>query len=167
MKTIALTQGQVTTVDDADFEALSKFKWCALKRKHTFYAVRGTPGVRNIKIQMHRQILGTPKGEYSDHRDGNGLNNQRHNLRVATKGQNAMSFQTLHFGKSSRFRGVCWREKRGKWEAYIKVDKTYRFLGRYGSEKEAAQAYDRAALHHFGEFAHVNFPDLTKFETLA
>lgn len=156
MKEIPLSNGKFTSVDDSDFDRLSKHKWCAQKRKHTFHAARY---VGKRYVYMHREILGlTDSKIQGEHRDGNGLNNQRFNLRVATKRQNGQAFSTLRDGKTSKFRGVSWHRVARKWVAAITVIGRSVYLGLYRTEEEAAKAYDNAAFTHFGQFASPNFP---------
>ena len=90
----------------------------------------------------------------TDHRDGCGLNNQRHNLRTATRTQNNQNRKSLN--GSSRFTGVCKNNRDGKWKAYICVNKKRNHLGYFSSECDAAQAYNFAAIDAFGEFARLN-----------
>lgn len=158
MKQIPLTQGQVAIVDDSDFEYLNQFKWWVQKRKHGFHAVRAEGGRKNrTYVYMHRQILGLTSPLFEgEHRDGNGLNNQRGNLRVATKQQNARGFQTPRAGKTSKFRGVSRHQ--GKWIVRLRKTTKHLYLGVFADEEEAARAYDKAALEHFGKFAQPNFP---------
>lgn len=91
MKTIELTQGQVTLVDDEDYEWLNQWKWYANKAPYGFYAMRHSlkiEGRPRDDISMHRIIIMAQKGEQVDHKDGNRLNNCRSNLRLATVSQN-------------------------------------------------------------------------------
>lgn len=164
MKTIPLTQGQFALIDDPDFEALSKFKWFACKRKHGFYAARYEG--RKF-IMMHQEILQVPKGIEVDHKNGDELDNQRDNLRAATKQQNARAFRTLNKNKSSKYRGVSWEQQTRKWKAQITISGKTTSIGRYDVQMKAALAYDQAALRHFGEFVHLNFPDLTSAKVVA
>jgi hypothetical protein len=157
MRTISLTQGKTALVDDADFEWLSQWKWCARKNHAAWYALRNS-SLKTGKartILMHREISNPPLGMETDHKDHNGLNNQRHNLRVATHAQN-MYNQRKRKG-TSRFKGVCWHRNRHKWGAHIRIGVRRIHLGYFVSEVEAAQAYDQAARKHFGEFASLNF----------
>lgn len=141
-------------VDDADFDWLNQWKWHASKRKRkgreVFYACR----VDGQCIYMHRQIMGSPPGLQVDHRDGEGLNNQRYNLRRSTHAQN-LSNSRKRAGCSSRFKGVYSRRS-GKWLAQIRFGGRSRHLGIFEKEEEAARAYNKAAATAFGEFARLN-----------
>lgn len=161
MKTITLTQGKVALVDDEDFDRLNRHKWYArkyaLKNRMTWYAVRNltvAPG-KQTTLQMHREIAAVAGICQTDHRDGNGLNNQRENLRPATRRQNQQN-QRKRPDCSSRFKGVCWNEESRKWQANIRVNGYKRYLGLFEVEEDAADAYDEAATRLFGEFALTN-----------
>lgn len=142
-------------VDDSDYEVFGGLNWRASKRKNGFYVVRHN---HNKKIYLHREILGAPKGVEVDHRDGNGLNNLRRNLRLATRAQNSSGFATLISGKTSRFRGVSWDRKNQMWLVTIRKNYKKLNLGRYEEESVAARVYDAVARKLFGEFACPNFP---------
>lgn len=159
MQTIPLTLGQVAFVDDDDFEAVSRFKWRAIKRKRQFYAGRKIPkafGIASGHFQFLHQFL-MPGVAQIDHRDGNGLNNQRRNLRAATTQQNQRGFRRKAFSTTSRFRGVSWHTRDKKWQAQIGVNGKSLFLGHFDSETDAALAYDVAARRYFKDFASPNF----------
>ena len=156
MKEIPLTQGKVAIVDDEDFEWLSEFKWHA-HRKHRqlsgpqWYARRGRSGP-----QMHRMIMGVTDPKVPvDHRDGDGLNDQRSNLRLSTPGQNACNKKSR--GGSSQYKGVYWHKRNNKWRSAVMIDRHEKHLGYFEDEIEAAKAYDRAARELHGEFARTNF----------
>lgn len=157
---LALTKGQVATVDAEDYERLSKFKWYAAWHpfSKTFYVQRATrlDGHRTT-ISMHREILRiTDPRIQVDHRDHNGLNNRRENLRVCSSAENNRN-QRKRSGCSSRYKGVCWYRRDGLWKAYIRSDGRVVHLGYFSSEEDAARAYDAAARKAFGEFALTNF----------
>lgn len=157
MKTIILTQGFITFVDDSDFEAVSAFKWHVERKRRHFYASRSfrKPDGTTATQSLHKFLL--PGSRRVDHRDGNGLNNQRYNLRPATNRQNSQGFRLKASGTTSKFRGVCWCPKGRKYHAQLQDGKVKRHLGYFTDETEAARAYDSAAREHFGEFASPNF----------
>jgi len=150
-----LTQGKSAVVDDADFEWLSQWKWQAQKVRRTWYAVRTFwKDGKCQTVLMHKEILHS-RGQV-DHRDRDGLNNRRGNLRGATHSQQQANSRKRE-GCTSPFKGVTWDAARGKWRAQIKVFGKGRIIGRFATEEEAAMAYDSAALEQFGEFANPNF----------
>lgn len=159
MKEIPLTRGFVAFVDDRDFDWLNQWNWFALTPENfRVYAVRHEgPKSNRITILMHRIILG-PDIQYGDHKNGNGIDNQRHNLRAADAMQNGGNARKWRRVTSSQFKGVSWVKRDNCWRAYIKINYHQIGLGYFQDEAEAARAYDRAAERHFGEFANLNFP---------
>ncbi|MDO6389001.1 HNH endonuclease [Pontibacter sp. BT731] len=152
MKEIQLTRGFKALVNDADFEELNKYRWHTLKGTNTHYAVRSIrTGPLKTKIYMHKQIMGTQKGEYVDHIDRNGLNCQRDNLRVCTKAQNAFNSRT--FG-AIKYRGVS--KHNDKYRAQIFTGGQRRHLGLYPTAEAAALAYNDVARELHGEYANLN-----------
>lgn len=141
MKLIALTQGQFAIVDDEDYDELSKFKWFANKDRNTFYAARVSyDGKTKKNIRMHRLIMGFPQLQI-DHRNGNGLDNRKFNLRIVDTRQNG---QNRHDTTSSRFPGVYWRESKGRWIATITHKGKRIYLGSFREEVDAFKCYLRA-----------------------
>lgn len=156
MKEIPLTQGQVALVDDADFERVNQFKWHARRAGGAFYAVHMVKNAgKQEAVRLHRFIL--PGIGPIDHKDGNGLNNCRDNLRPASKAQNGQAFRRKSIGASSSFRGVS-RLPYSRWRAQIRTGGITYYLGCFDVEEDAALAYDWAAKELFGEFASPNFP---------
>jgi len=160
MKEIKLTRGKVAVVDDSDYEFLSRFRWCARPMEDKFYAVRrkrrsdvGPAGRRVGNIAMHTVILGLGPGDICDHKDGDGLNNQRSNIRKADLSKNNGNSK-LSKSNTSGFKGVCW--KNNGWEVSIGINGKQTYIGRFKSRIEAARAYDLAADKHWGEFAKHN-----------
>ena len=154
---IPLTRGRLAIVDSEDFEQLSKHKWYAQKCKNSFYALRNTKGSpTRTKEYMHRKIINAQEGQEIDHRNGNGLDNRRCNLRDCTRSQNN---QNRHKTKgTSQYKGVSWYKNGNKWRTEIMLNLKRYHLGYFNSEIEAAKSYDKKAKELFGEFALLNFP---------
>ena len=153
MKEIKLTRGFTAMVDDEDFEYFNQWKWQAHNQHGRLYATRSEKrGGKQKTIAMHREIIHTPVDMDTDHRDHNGLNNQRGNLRKATRAQNLMN--QIPRGKS-KYLGVSYQENRIRAHIQLKGKKI--FLGSFGTEEDAARAYDNKAIELFGEYANLNF----------
>lgn len=150
---IPLTQDKCAIIDAVDGEIVVPYRWHAFRVHRTWYAATSVNGRH---LYMHRLILGNPS-ERVDHRDGDGLNNRRANLRTCSHAQN-MANARLPERNQSGFRGVNWFPRDGVWVARIKFERRNRYLGRFDDPIEAALVYDDAARRLFGEFARLNFP---------
>lgn len=167
MKTIELTQGKVALVDDADYKWLSQWNWGLSTHPNIFYA---KAWINSKATYMHRLILGlTDRKIHTDHKDHNGLNNQRDNLRRCTSSENQKNARAS--GKS-KYLGVSFytpqkdnkhkRFKNGKpyksnrWKASFHIGKKLKFLGYFETQLEAAIIYNIAARKYHGEFANPN-----------
>jgi hypothetical protein len=159
-KEIQLTQGKVAIVDDDDFEYLNQWKWFANKMKGKFYVGRSITVSKNkkIRISMHRFIMKPEKCMVIDHLDGNPLNNQKNNLRICTRAENMRNYK-LPVNNTSGFKGVYWHKITSKWMAYICFNNKIFHLGLFHVLKDAARAYNAAALKYHGEFANLNIID--------
>jgi hypothetical protein len=155
MKEIPLTRGYVAFVDDADYErVMAAGPWFAQLDKHTVYARRSIRLAANrwTNQSLHRFLLSiTDPRVPVDHINHNGLDNRRNNLRVCTPSQSATNKRKRR-GLTSRFKGVCWNKSVRKWHAQIFVDGKKKHLGFFGSETDAAVAYYRVSIEHFGKF---------------
>jgi hypothetical protein len=151
IRRIPLGCGKYALVDAADYEWLNQWRWHSING----YAVRCERGKR---IFMHRAIMRAPKGKIVDHGDGNRCNNYRTNLRICTRQDNVHN-AAKRAGSSSRYKGVSFCRRPGKWHAQIKFKGHSIHLGYFGDEAEAARAYDRAAVERFGVFARPSFPE--------
>ena len=160
MKEIKLTRGKIALIDDGDFERVNQFKWYACLRRNSWYAIRSihissTPR-KGTTFSMHRFIINPPSNMEIDHIDGDGLNNQKSNLRICTGSQNHAN-TSRYCCNSSGYKGIQFIKN--KYMAGISKNKRYYRLGRFSSSVQAALAYDKAARELFGEFARTNFPD--------
>ena len=156
-RSIPLSRGMVALVDPVDFRRVIKHKWCLSPAgKHLYAATAMRVDGKRRMVRLHRFIMDATKDVYVDHTDGDGLNNTRENLRIATNSQNQMN-RAVRGGGTSKFKGVTWHTARSKWAAQIHVNKKHIHLGLFTNEEEAARAYDRAAIEQFGEFARTNF----------
>jgi predicted nucleic acid-binding Zn ribbon protein len=148
--------GRVALVDDEDYGLVMQYRWWVKQdapgRAYAVTLTNDTLGARR-SIKMHKLITGWPE---TDHEDRNGLNNQRSNLRPATRSQNLMNRAVLA-KNATGFKGVR-REAHG-WRATIKANGVRRHLGYFPAPELAARAYDAAAVEMHGEFARLNFPD--------
>lgn len=161
MKTIDLGKGFTTAIDDSDFDLVGLMKWRPSARRGSshVYAQRMVWDKKEKKIRcllLHRVLMGALPGQLVDHRDSNGLNNQRYNLRVCSRLQNNQHVRKVKTNTSSRFKGVCKRKDCNRWEAYIKINGSRKHLGSFVEELAAAQAYNAAATIHHGEYALLN-----------
>jgi len=156
VREIVLTQGRVALVDDADYVEINRFKWHAIHVKGRWYAARNI-GIRQNrrKHRMHTVLLGFLG---VDHVNGDGLDNQRANLRAANQSENVANARKQSYYRglptSSRFKGVHLLKhvKLRPWAVQIKG----KHVGTFATEVEAARAYNDAALREFGDFARLN-----------
>lgn len=163
---IPINKNKFVLIDPQDFSLITHKKEINPYQKRSVYiwrikVVRGKEyaiasmkiNERWIEIKMHRFILGvTDRNLEVDHIDGNGLNNQRINLRVCTHQQNC--FNKKHSPSRSGFRGV--KQVGSRWMAYITIDGKQKYLGMFPTAPQAARAYNQSAIQIFGEFACLN-----------
>jgi len=158
---INLGNGNKAIVDLEDLPRLSESRWFAEKREGAYYVSRQmTKNGKRQKIYMHNEVMGpSPNGKEIDHINNNGLDNRKENLRFCSHRQNLQARRKKKADATSKYKGVSWNKANKKWLARI-ADFTskLKYLGCFESELDAANAYDKAALETFGEFAVVNFP---------
>jgi hypothetical protein len=149
---VPLTQGKWAVIDLADAPEVLSRRWYAQKRpRGIFYAA--TRPTHTSLLYMHVLISGGA-ADQTDHRDRNGLNNRRGNLRTCEARQNQGNAQ-LRADNTSGFRGVSlWK---GKWIASIRINGKRKHIGSFDTPEAAAHAYDETAKRVFGEFAALNF----------
>jgi len=157
MKEILLSKGYVAQVDDWEYERVAQWKWSAKPDNNGHvYAIRQQWFPRKM-ISLHRFIMNAPDGVMVDHEDGNGLNCQQYNMRLATRSQNLQN-ATKRSNNTSGYKGVNWRKDNTKWQAQIRKDNKQYHIGYFITAEDAARAYDSKAVELFGEFARLNFP---------
>lgn len=154
---IKLTKNQFTIISNKDHKRVSKYKWFCSKQRKCFYARRTNYPDKKV-IYLHRFIMRVLNKKIQiDHKDGNGLNNTRKNLRLCTSGQNAMNKSiTLGISKTSKFKGVQLNLRNMRWISVINFNRKLIHLGTFDSQKEAAIKYDKSAVKYFGKFAKTN-----------
>jgi len=159
MKEIKLRDGVFALVDDDVYESIKDYRWCLFRCfGQKDYACRYVwPNGKQIRIFLHRQVLPHDL-PHTDHVDGNGLNNQRANLRPAYCYQNIAN-SGKRKNNTSGFKGVFLDKRTQKWTAAVKdVNRKSRIhLGVFADRISAALAYDKAARDTYGEFAVTNF----------
>lgn len=151
MMEIALINSKLTAkINDEDYPLVAGYTWYLHRHNCQNHA---TTVIDNKTIQMHRLILVTEK--QVDHKDRNGLNNQKSNLRAATASQNSAN-RGPAITNTYGYKGISFEGRRDKWVAKIKVNYRKLHLGYFKTKEEAALAYNEAALKYFGEFAYQN-----------
>lgn len=162
---ISLNKGKTTIIDAEDYNKIKMYTWRTFKCKNTCYVTSDASvsgGLRKKTLLLHRLILDLKRGISVDHINGDGLDNRRNNLRIATKQQNGFNRNKNkeRNGKkcSSKYKGVGWHTRDKLWYAQNKNNYKMIHLGYFKSEEEAARAYDRKAKELFGEYAKLNFP---------
>lgn len=146
-------------VDDEDYNELIKDKWYLCSKKR--YSKRPKrEGLKIIYVTMHREIFkrhfNLLNNQGIDHIDGNGLNNQKQNLRIATQKQNMANRKKTKRPCSSKYIGVCFIHKLNKWTATLKEDNNHIGLGHWESEHDAALARDIFAKERHLDFVVLN-----------
>lgn len=163
MKEIKLTRNKIAFVDDEDYEYLNQWKWNAhtIGKNKPYYAIRSCYERGKKTLRMHRVLIEKYIGEFNyevDHIDGNGLNNQKENLRIVTRSQNCMNRKG--WGKNGKgIKKIIYKRKNGtlyvKYQCRIHVNKKYIYLGTYKTIEEAKEVYlKNSKIYHkeFGKF---------------
>lgn len=154
---ISVGHGQEAIIDASDYPLIAPYWWYARHDERRWYVLTGSLWKEQGSVQMHRLILGlTDPTVWVDHKDSNGLNNRRSNLRIATASQN-MANARLSKKNRSGYKGVQFRD--GLWRVCITKDRQAIWVGSFKTAEEGARAYDIKAREFFGEFARLNFPE--------
>lgn len=132
-------------IDTEDIGILGNSLWC--------YNCNGY--IKNNKVLLHRAVMKAKPNEFVDHRDHNKTDCRKGNLRIATKVQNSQNSNTPK-SNTSGYKGVIWNKKNKKWMAFIIINGKSTYLKSFTDKKQAAAAYNMAAIENFGEFALLN-----------
>lgn len=157
---IPLTKGFFALIDPRDFNLVSQYTWRTFGGEKSYYAATtlksGGSNYGSKILRMHNLIMGPKASERVDHRDRDGFNNTRKNLRICSRFQNNQNRRKKKDGQY-KYKGISFNY--GSWGARIQFSGIVKLLGRYKTDIEAAQAYDEAAKKYHGDFACLNFPE--------
>jgi hypothetical protein len=150
---INLQHNFTTIIDDEDYHLIREYHWYAAEGVSTFYVQAGVykDGVAMDLVRMHRVILGVPDGYQVDHRNGNGLDNRRVNIRVCTHQQN-MCNKKIPICNTSGYKGVYFASHINKFIARIGYKNKRIHLGCFNTAIEASIVYENKARELFGDF---------------
>lgn len=98
--------------------------------------------------------MNCPNDMEIDHIDGNGLNNQKENLRICTRSEN-MRNRDKQADNLSGYKGVYKKDNR--YRAQITVEGKQIYLGSYQNIEDAVKAYNEASIKYHGKFSKTNF----------
>ena len=153
---VLVTPDKVAYVDAEDYDRVNRYKWSATKQRDTWCArSRRMVNGKTTQYLLHRIVLNAAPGIVVDHKNRNGLDCRKTNLRIATTSQNLQNRGKTVSNKSG-FKGVTWRSWARKWGAEIKANGKRFWLGYYRNKKDAARAYNQKAIEVHGEFARLN-----------
>lgn len=165
MTLITLSKGYKSIIDDGDYARVKQFKWYAKLDRRKDGTVRNVYAARTVynlddtqgTLSLHRFIMEVNDSAIKiDHEDHDGLNNQRHNLRVCNDVQNTRNARKRP-KTGSKYKGVSrFGQEYNKWQGRVTVDGKVIYLGAFDTEVEAALAYNAAAQQLHGKFAHLN-----------
>lgn len=149
---LALTQGKESIIDLSDLQRVLRHRWCAARTGALYVQGR----VEGKMLPLHRFIMRPAASVEIDHKNGDGLDNRKSNLRVCPGTENRFNLKR-YSNNTSGFKGVSWNRRCGKWISYISSGGRRRHLGLFRSKHKAARVYDAEARILFGEFARLNF----------
>lgn len=178
VRKIKLTNGMTALVDNDDYCLVNQYKWRYWKKPNNITGYAYTSIKINNKwknsVQMHRLILGLTNPQIiTDHKNDNGLDNRKANLRICSKQENNCNVNKRK-NNTSGYKGVYKREygynlnkygnkirykKKNIWECHIRFSGKTIHIGVFSTKIEAAKAYDKKAKELFGEFARLNFEE--------
>jgi len=153
---VPLTRGYEAIVDIEDAGMASGYNWYVMFcGENLVYAARNerVTGKRKT-ILMHRVVANPSEKQVVDHRDHNGLNNRKSNLRVCSHTENIRNSRK-RLDNTSGYRGVCWNKKLRKWQAEINVNGEVIYLGTFKDIEKAYQAYCKASRRYHKDYSNI------------
>lgn len=144
---IPLSNGGSTVIDQLDGFIIANSTWHRNANGYVSAKIKGE------LVLLHRLILNVSKGLEVDHINGDKVDNRRCNLRIVTHAQNTKN-RSKNTGK--KYKGVGFEKRSNSWRARIRVDYKHKYLGNFKTEREAALAYNIAAIIYHGSFAKLN-----------
>lgn len=144
-------------IDDDTSIDITKYNWHVDQKGYVKRCTTiGGRGGKPVDIYLHRAILGIDDSNIKvDHRNGDKLNCQSNNLRIATNGQNSMNSR-IQRNNTSGHPGVGFDVSKGKWLAYITANGRRMKLGAYTNIDDAIMARQNAEIKYFGEFRRIH-----------
>lgn len=151
-------ESQYTIIDKEDYDKIKDYCW-HIKRDSSsnetnkrLYACSYHHGKY---YSLHSLILPVQEGFIVDHKDGNGLNNRKSNLRRATYSQNNMN-TSLYKNNKSGYKGIYWNKKNKNWRVKIQLNNKMIEIGSFKDLDKAIEARIKAEEEYFGEFSVLN-----------
>ena len=147
---VTLTKGYIASISATDLHVAEGKNWSAKVDRRSDGSIRSVYAYRTSYLNgrkvvyLHREIMSARPEEIIDHIDGNGLNNVRSNLRIATPSQNQHN-RVANIGSASKYKGVSAGNRPGVWRARIKKNGVEKTIGYFDSEKKAHEAYIAAS----------------------
>lgn len=153
---LTLPSGHITIIDQSDLLLVEQFKWHALKARRTVYVqTKGSAANGFTRTYLHRLLLGAASGQLVDHRNHNGLDNRRANLRLCSPAENVANSGVCS-RNTTGYRGVIRYKDRFRARIGTRSTPGYQHLGYFDDIWDAAQAYNAAAVERYGDFALLN-----------
>lgn len=151
-------------VDDADYDAVRRYRWFAMKRNDVIVPSRFIETAKGMAIRtLHAEVMGkAPSGMVIDHINRKPLDCRRENLRICTIQQNALNRGPRGVRKYSRYKGVdlAWRLINGirkanpkPWSVRVLSEGKRYWRGMFADEKEAYDVSVEMFQKLHGEFA--------------
>jgi hypothetical protein len=151
VRTVPLTNSKdLCLVDDSQYRKAVKLKWLKTNGGHAMCT-------KSPQITLHVFLFGkAPKHLEWEHKNRNGLDNQEHNLRLATHSQNQQN-KGIYKNNTSGYTGVVFHRQTNSWHAEVHARSERISLGYWKTPEEAARKRDEAAFFYHGSFARLNF----------